>query len=71
MQGTDSAISEQDRMRAVRDARIREKLDTDHELYRVIDKKPGSGVYELLNSWGGQAAKVYGSVRRLKEITGF
>jgi hypothetical protein len=38
-------------MRAARDARVREGLDTDYELYRVISKKPGSSIYELAKSW--------------------
>lgn len=29
-------------MQAARDARIQEGLDTDYELYRVINRKPGS-----------------------------
>lgn len=54
-------------MRAARDARVREGLDTDYELYRVINKKPGSSVYELAKGLGWSSGKVYGSVRRLEK----
>jgi hypothetical protein len=30
-----------DGMQASRDARVREGLDTDYELYRVINRRPG------------------------------
>jgi len=54
-------------MRAARDARVREGLDTDYELYRVINKKPGASVYELAKELGWSSGKVYGSVRRLEK----
>ncbi|MDD1762638.1 MAG: winged helix-turn-helix transcriptional regulator [Methanothrix sp.] len=54
-------------MRAARDVRVREGLDTDYELYRVINKKPGASVYELAKELGWSSGKVYGSVRRLEK----
>ena len=54
-------------MRAARDARVREGLDTDYELYRVINRKPGASVYELAKELGWSSGKVYGSVRRLEK----
>ena len=53
-------------MRAARDARVREGLDTDYKLYEVINKKPGSSIYELAKTLGWSSGKVYGSVRRLE-----
>ncbi len=55
------------RMRAARDARVREGLDTDYELYRVINRKPGASIYELAKELGWSSGKVYGSVRRLEK----
>jgi len=54
-------------MRAARDARVREGLDTDYKLYEVINRKPGSSVYELAKELGWSSGKVYGSVRRLEK----
>ncbi len=54
-------------MMAARDARVREGLDTDYELYRVINSKPGSSIYELAKELGWSSGKVYGSVRRLEK----
>jgi DNA-binding Lrp family transcriptional regulator len=54
-------------MRAARDARVREGLDTDYELYRVINRKPGASIYELAKVLGWSSGKVYGSVRRLEK----
>jgi len=54
-------------MQAARDARVREGLDTDYKLYEVINKKPGSSVYELAKELGWSSGKVYGSVRRLEK----
>jgi DNA-binding PadR family transcriptional regulator len=56
-----------ERMRAARDARVREGLDTDYALYNVISKKPGASVYELAKTLGWSSGKVYGSVRRLEK----
>lgn len=56
-----------DRMRAARDARVREGLDTDYELYRVINRKPDASIYELAKELGWSSGKVYGSVRRLEK----
>lgn len=55
------------KMRAARDARVREGLDTDYALYNVISRKPGSSVYELAKILGWSSGKVYGSVRRLEK----
>jgi hypothetical protein len=41
-----------DGMRAARDARVREGLDTDYELYKVINRKPGASIYELAKELG-------------------
>jgi len=49
------------------DARITEGLDTDYELYKIINKKPGYSVYELAKEMGWSSGKVYGSVRRLEK----
>ena len=54
-------------MRAARDARVREGLDTDYELYKMINRKPGTSVYELAKKLGWSSGKVYGSVRRLEK----
>lgn len=54
-------------MLAARDARVREGLDTDYELYRGINKKPGASIYELAKELGWSSGKVYGSVRRLEK----
>ena len=62
-----SSKKEQERMRAARNARVREGLDTDYELYNVISRKPGSSVYELAKTLGWSSGKVYGSVRRLEK----
>lgn len=53
-------------MRAARDARIRVGLDTDYELYNVIDKSPECSIYELAKKTGWSSGKVYASVRRLE-----
>ncbi|VVB72164.1 Winged helix-turn-helix DNA-binding protein [uncultured archaeon] len=49
------------------DARITEGLDTDYELYRIINKRPGYSIYELAKEMGWSSGKVYGSVRRLEK----
>ena len=54
------------RLKAARDARILEGLDTDYELYKVIDRKPGASIYDLAKETGWSSGKVYGSVRRLE-----
>lgn len=54
-------------MQAARDARARERSDTDYKLYEVINKKPGSSVYELAKELGWSSGKVYGSVHRLEK----
>jgi DNA-binding MarR family transcriptional regulator len=54
-------------MQAARDARARETSDTDYKLYEVINKKPGSSVYELAKELAWSSGKVYGSVRRLEK----
>jgi len=54
-------------MRAARDARVQEGLDTDYELYKVINRKPGASIYELAKELGWSSGKVYGSVRRLEK----
>jgi predicted transcriptional regulator len=53
-------------MQAARDARVREGLDTDYELDRMINRKPGASIYELAKELGWSSGKVYGSVRRLE-----
>lgn len=55
------------RMQAARDARARERSDTDYRLYEVINKKPGSSAYDLAKELGWSSGKVYGSVRRLEK----
>jgi DNA-binding MarR family transcriptional regulator len=55
------------RMRAARDARVQAGLDTDYELYRAINKRPGASIYELAKELGWSSGKVYGSVRRLEK----
>ena len=54
-------------MQAARDARARERADTDYKLYEVINKKPDSSVYELAKELGWSSGKVYGSVHRLEK----
>jgi predicted transcriptional regulator len=49
------------------DARITEGLDTDYDLYKVINKRPGYSVYELAKLMGWSSGKVYGSVQRLEK----
>jgi predicted transcriptional regulator len=56
-----------DGLRAARDARVREGLDTDYELYRAINRKPGASIYELAKELGWSSGRVYGSVRRLEK----
>jgi|SRR5271157_4264767 len=53
-------------LQAARDARIRGGLDTDYELYKVIDRKPGTSIYDLAKEMNWSSGKVYGSVRRLE-----
>jgi predicted transcriptional regulator len=53
-------------MQAARDARVREGLDTDYELYRAINRTPGASIYELAKELSWSSGKVYGSVRRLE-----
>ena len=53
--------------RAAIDARITEGLDTDYDLYKVINKKPGHSIYELAKELGWSSGKVYGSVQRLEK----
>jgi hypothetical protein len=52
MQGMNPGKSGVDGMRAARDARVREGLDTDYELYKVINRKPGASIYELAKELG-------------------
>ncbi len=49
------------------DARITEGLDTDYELYKIINKMPGKSIYELAKEAGWSSGKVYGSVQRLEK----
>ncbi len=49
------------------DARITEGLDTDYELYKVIDKTPGNSIYGLAKEMHWSSGKVHGSVRRLEK----
>lgn len=49
------------------DARITEGLDTDYELYKVIDKTPGYSIYGLAKEMQWSSGKVHGSVRRLEK----
>ncbi len=49
------------------DARITEGLDTDYDLYKVINKRPGNSIYELAKKIGWSSGKVYGSVKRLEK----
>jgi predicted transcriptional regulator len=53
--------------RAAIDARIAGGLDTDYDLYKVINKKPGHSIYELAKEMGWSSGKVYGSVQRLEK----
>jgi predicted transcriptional regulator len=53
--------------RAAIDARIAEGLDTDYDLYKVINKKPGLSIYELAKETDWSSGKVYGSVQRLEK----
>jgi predicted transcriptional regulator len=48
-------------------ARITEWLDTDYDLYKVINKRPGYSIYELAKLMGWSSGKVYGSVQRLEK----
>jgi DNA-binding MarR family transcriptional regulator len=43
------------------------RADTDYELYKMINRKPGASVYELAKELGWSSGKVYGSVRRLEK----
>lgn len=49
------------------DARIQEGLDTDYDLYKVINKNPKSSIYNLSKATGWSSGKVYGSVKRLEK----
>jgi predicted transcriptional regulator len=49
------------------EARITSGLDTDYELYKVINKKPGYSIYELAKEMGWTSGKVSGSVRRMEK----
>ena len=49
------------------DARITGGLDTDYELYKVINKRPGYSIYGLAKEMGWSSGKVYGSVQRLEK----
>jgi DNA-binding MarR family transcriptional regulator len=49
------------------DSRITGGLDTDYELCKVINKKPGYSMYELAKETGWSSGKVYGSVQRLQK----
>lgn len=53
--------------RAAIDARITAGLDTDYDLYKVINKKPGHSIYELAKELGWSSGKVYCSVQRLEK----
>lgn len=49
------------------EARITRGLDTDYELYKVINKRPGYSIYELAKEMGWTSGKVHGSVRRMEK----
>jgi len=49
------------------DARTQERLDTDYDLYRVIDRNPGSVIYDLSKLTGWSSGEVYESVKRLEK----
>jgi predicted transcriptional regulator len=49
------------------DARITEGLDTDYELYKLINKTPGRSIYDLAKEKGWSSGKVHGSVQRLEK----
>jgi predicted transcriptional regulator len=49
------------------EARIVEGLDTDYDLYKVINKKPGYSIYQLAKEMDWSSGKVYGSVQRLEK----
>lgn len=49
------------------EARITEGLDTDYELYKLINKRPGCSIYDLAKETGWTSGKVHGSVRRLEK----
>ncbi len=48
-------------------ARTQEGPDTDYDLYRVIDKNPGSVIYDLSKLTGWSSGEVHGSVKRLEK----
>jgi predicted transcriptional regulator len=58
-----SAVTIQRAIEAVEDKGI----DTDLELYDVIDKRPGVGVYVLAKAMRWSTGKTYASVRRLEK----
>lgn len=49
------------------EARITNGSDTDYELYKVINKKPGYSIYELAKETGWSSGKVHGSIRRMEK----
>jgi len=49
------------------DARITEGLDTDYDLYKVINKRPDHSIYEPAKMIGWSSGKIHGSVRRLEK----
>jgi DNA-binding MarR family transcriptional regulator len=53
--------------KAAIDARITGGLDTDYELYKLINKNPGRSIYDLAKETSWSSGKVHGSVRRLEK----
>ncbi|MCX6677715.1 MAG: winged helix-turn-helix domain-containing protein [Methanothrix sp.] len=49
------------------DARITTGLDTDYELYKIINKSPGYSIYGLAKEMKWSSGKVHGSVLRLEK----
>ena len=49
------------------DARIKEGLDTDYDLYKIINKKSGFSIYQLAKEMSWSSGKVYGSIQRLEK----
>lgn len=42
------------------------EIETDLELYGVVDKQPGESVYSLAKAMGWSASKTYAAARRLE-----
>lgn len=49
------------------DARITAGLDTDYELYKIINRSPGNSIYGLAKEMQWSSGKVHGSVLRLEK----